>query len=973
MARHIDKKELFRKELEYAHLGIDIPSVDFNKLRNPLEKYRSSEQFMEILRAMRDPNNFYFTLKYIFNIEPTIFQIVLLQELWVRPFPLLIASRGASKSFLFALYALLRAVITQGSKILIVSASFRQSKNVFDYAENIVKNAPILRDLIGDMRIVHDNDMWLMQVGDSIIRAIPLGASGEKIRGLRANYILVDEFQCLSGDGLVETDIGLIRLEDCKKYENILINNKDGEYEKPDHFIITPKQKGYTVKLQRGFSFTCSRLHKVFTTEGEKSILDLRPGDKLISENKYKFPENYFQIEDGIKLDEKMARAIGQYIGGQHEHSYFSSSIKEKLDIKYDKIPSGILMSPRWVMIHFLAGLFLEGGRVFCGKDLLVIFSTEYKQLANEVLIVLLKLGFNSHLYKRSNRYYVKICGIEAYHFSFLLNINEWKSSLSKFNCQYEKIPRVINTHTVLKVISIEESSEEEHFYDFHLPKTHSFYANGIVQHNSVPEEIYEVVIGGFGAVSSSPSDNVKKMAKVRMLKDKGMWTEEHEKILQTGSKPNQTILAGTGDWGFKHFAKYWKKWRGIVLSRGDIDKLREATGGEIENGFDWKDYSVIRLPIDLIPEGFMDEKSIAKAKASIHTSRYICEYGGCFASDSDGFFKRSLVESCVTKEPIYLPSGEIQFRARVVGDYRGKYIYGIDPASESDNFAIVILEQHEDHNRVVYCWTTTRQRMIKKRKAGLVAKDENDFYQYIAKKIRKLMDVFPCKHIALDSQGGGYGVMEALHNMKALKNGELPIWPIMKEHPLFWPGGKDYGYDDEAGLHLIEMVSFGKADYVLEANHGMKMDMQSKILLFPLFDPIEISVAANEDAEEERLHDTLEDVVLEIEELKEELATIIHTTTQNGRDKWDTPEVILPGMKKGKLRKDRYSALLMANCAARRMNTTSTIYHQSIPAGGMASAIYAQENRDAPLGKMYTGPAWFTENVGNWGQVVQR
>ena len=54
-----------------------------------------------------------------------------------------------------------------------------------------------------------------------------------------------------------------------------------------------------------------------------------------------------------------------------------------------------------------------------------------------------------------------------------------------------------------------------------------------------------------------------------------------------------------------------------------------------------------------------------------------------------------------------------------------------------------------------------------------------------------------------------------------------------------------------------------------------------------------------------------------EIEELKKELVSIIVTKTSSGKDKWDTPETAAQG-RKGYMRKDRYSALLMANMGAR-------------------------------------------------------
>ena len=98
-------------------------------------------------------------------------------------------------------------------------------------------------------------------------------------------------------------------------------------------------------------------------------------------------------------------------------------------------------------------------------------------------------------------------------------------------------------------------------------------------------------------------------------------------------------------------------------------------------------------------------------------------EYAACFTEDSEGFFKRSLIESCVTsdKNPIKIRDEEILFDAMIEGDNNKKYVYGIDPASEQDNFSIIIIELNETHNRVVYSWTTNRGNFKDRQKTGLV------------------------------------------------------------------------------------------------------------------------------------------------------------------------------------------------------------------------------------------------------------
>lgn len=663
--------DLEKKQIEFAHLGLDLTKVDFDKLRNPFANYHSAEYYEEILHVIRDPQNFYFTAKHILNVELDPFQVVCLQELWVRTFPMLIGTRGMSKTFMLAVYCLLRALITQGCSIVITSASFRQAKFVIDYIQTIWQNAPVLRDLIGTekpMSMATDN--WVFKIGDSKVIAIPMG-DGKKIRGLRANYIICEEF-------------------------------------------------------------------------------------------------------------------------------------------------------------------------------------------------------------------------------------------------------------------------------------------------GSVNQQIFEEVISGFAASASSPIENIKRIAKIKKLKEMNLWSPEVAAKLEGTHKPNQVVISGTATWAFTHFAKYWREYRAIIRSHGDPAKLREAMGDKWSDKLDWKDYSIIRIPLDIIPEGMMDEKNIARAMGTTTTGIADNEYHAIFSKDSNGFYPRTLIESCVCKQPILMGSESIQFPQRIYGDSSRKYVYGIDPASESDNFAVVIVEVHNTHIRVVYCWTTSRLKAFNRFKAH--ANPDNAFYSYISRKIRALMKVFPCEHIALDSGGGGVLAMEALHDLRSLEAGEIPIWPIQKDHPLFWPGSKDYMYDGEAGLHLIEMVSMSKNDYVVEANHGMKKDLQNKMLLFPYADGVSIMSANCEDVANDREYDTLEDCIMEIEELKEELSTIAHTTTQNGTDRWETPEIILPGNKRGRMRKDRYSALMMANAAARRLLKQSTITYNEIPAGGFVSRELA--GKDFKGQALYQGPSWFVEKA---------
>ena len=107
---------------------------------------------------------------------------------------------------------------------------------------------------------------------------------------------------------------------------------------------------------------------------------------------------------------------------------------------------------------------------------------------------------------------------------------------------------------------------------------------------------------------------------------------------------------------------------------------------------FDWTQYSIIRVPYELLPKGFMDADQVARSKATVHTGIYQMEYGACFTRDSQGFFKRSLIESCVLNNDNIIndsSGNDISFEAVLMGKKDRRYIFGVDPASEVDNFSI--------------------------------------------------------------------------------------------------------------------------------------------------------------------------------------------------------------------------------------------------------------------------------------------
>ncbi len=138
-------------------------------------------------------SNIGLTAKMIAGVDLFPFQEIAIKTMLKRDYILGIWSRGLSKSYSTAVFAFLYAIFQPNAKIAIISKSFRQSREIFKRIEEIA-NSPkgqLLAECFNGA-VRHMNDEWNMHIGNSEIKALPLG-DGEKLRGFRFNCLIVDE------------------------------------------------------------------------------------------------------------------------------------------------------------------------------------------------------------------------------------------------------------------------------------------------------------------------------------------------------------------------------------------------------------------------------------------------------------------------------------------------------------------------------------------------------------------------------------------------------------------------------------------------------------------------------------------------------------------------------------------------------------------------------------------------------------
>jgi hypothetical protein len=170
---------------------------DFNKelllLKGELGDREAKISLAKFLRS-----NLGLTTELISGIKLAPYQEVTLKGLFNRNFNMCVWGRGCGKTFIAAVYCFLQCIFEPETKILIAGPTFRTSRFIFNNIEKFVESqgAELLAQAFGHKTKRNDAHEW--KVNNGTITAIPL--SGEKIRGFRANVLVLDEFLLLPED-----------------------------------------------------------------------------------------------------------------------------------------------------------------------------------------------------------------------------------------------------------------------------------------------------------------------------------------------------------------------------------------------------------------------------------------------------------------------------------------------------------------------------------------------------------------------------------------------------------------------------------------------------------------------------------------------------------------------------------------------------------------------------------------------------
>ena len=255
------------------------------------------------------------TTELLSGIKLAPFQEITLRAMMERNFSMCVWGRGCGKTFIAYVFCFLQCIFNPGTKILIAGPTFRTARFIFNNLEKLVesKGAELLSQAFGVK--AKRNDAFEWQINGGTITAIPL--NGEKIRGFRANVLVLDEYLLLPVD-LIKTVLMPFLVAPQDMAERIKIREMEdqliqkGELEEKDRIVF--KNDSKMIALSSA-SYTFENLYKTYREWSDK----IQSGDKE-SETTYFISQMGYEALPNHMIDETV---IDEAQSGGSSHASF--------------------------------------------------------------------------------------------------------------------------------------------------------------------------------------------------------------------------------------------------------------------------------------------------------------------------------------------------------------------------------------------------------------------------------------------------------------------------------------------------------------------------------------------------------------------------------------------------------------------------------------------------------------------------
>ncbi len=326
-----------------------------------------------------------------------------------------------------------------------------------------------------------------------------------------AHYGVDSDPRCIAGDSLVATTKGFNELvslvpsnlpADTFALVDIGVSSLE-DVQPANCTYYGGKKQTYKTTTRLGYSIVSTDQHKLLSMDENgtptwKKVKDLSPGDYVAmgrgshawSQEDVTFPD-FNDKTSPKKMNVELAYLFGLRIGGRYtckdnRFEEASADLSYLLNKGYvvnsgDKIPSYVLRSSKEVVLSCLHGLF---DALLYARSANDGFYTSSNVLANQVHTLLLAFGVVSSLVfdSSSNCYRVLVYGENVNNLVKLIPSLKDKLTISVEKCKTKKFN---NTNYVWLEVQDVSYVGEQDVYDFSVPDTHAYWANGFISHNS--------------------------------------------------------------------------------------------------------------------------------------------------------------------------------------------------------------------------------------------------------------------------------------------------------------------------------------------------------------------------------------------------------------------------------------------------------------------------------------------------------
>tara|TARA_R100000808_G_scaffold25056_1_gene61038 strand:+ start:6014 stop:7891 length:1878 start_codon:yes stop_codon:yes gene_type:complete len=416
-----------------------------------------------------------------------------------------------------------------------------------------------------------------------------------------------------------------------------------------------------------------------------------------------------------------------------------------------------------------------------------------------------------------------------------------------------------------------------------------------------MPERIYNEVIIPFLSVVENPTQREDLDQAENKLIAQGKMRPEDKYVW-----PNNKLIAlSSASYKFEYLYKVYQNFENLILHGQEDRKASDAHR------------VIMHFSYDMAPKMLYDQNLIDQARASMSQSQYDREFGAMFTDDSSGYFKVSTMARC-TVDDGENPSIEVK------GAPGAKYILAFDPSwaesESSDDFAIQVLKL-DDGNK----WGTVVHSYAL---SGAKLKDHIAYFHY-------LWHSFNIVAIIGDYMGG-VQFLNAVNESDVFKKEKIQFGQLETDfsNPVNYndsikTGKLEYNLDTKK-ICLLQKPTSGwirLANELLQANFDHRriwfggralgdtyhQQINKKIPIKSLkFD--NGAEALGKSSNQAMMIDFVEHQYDMINLTKTECALVQITTSPQGHQTFDLPQMLKRQTGPDKTRKDSYSALVLGN-----------------------------------------------------------